>query len=180
MGMDLWWWRLADLENGDIQPLTEPSYDFFYQKQAWSPDRGKIAYMSLEEQKERNDGSSQIHIKNIDGSGDFALTDNIWANVNPIWSPDGQWLAFLSEMDGQYNIFKLFIIRPDGSELRRLGDTVYSDTSSVYTWSPDGTQIAIGDLFIGHISIIDLDSGESGELFHIKEGETALSPAWQP
>ena len=108
------------------------------------------------------------------------MTDNIWANVNPIWSPDGQWLAFLSELDGQYNIYRLFIIRSDGSELRRLGDTVYSDTNTVYSWSPDGTQIAIGDLFIGHIFIIDLDSGESGELFHIKEGETALSPAWQP
>ena len=80
--------------------LTEASYDFFFQKQAWSPANPEVATMSLVEQQERNDGSSQIHVKAIDGSYDRALTDNIWANVNPVWSPDAKQLAFLSEMHG--------------------------------------------------------------------------------
>jgi len=40
-------------------------------------------------------------------------------SVSPAWSPDGHWLAFVSDRDGEW---KLWAIRPDGSGLRLLLD----------------------------------------------------------
>ena len=85
-GLPIW-------KRNEVTQYSEPLYDFFFQTPAWSPDGQEIAYMSLIEQEQRNEGSSQIHVKNVDGSNDIALTNNIWANINPLWSPDGQKIA---------------------------------------------------------------------------------------
>ena len=178
-GQGLYWWRIFNLNTNQIVDLTEASYDFFFQKQAWSPTNPEVAYMSLAEQQGRNDGSSQIHVKASDGSYDRALTDNIWANVNPVWSPDGKQLAFLSEMHGEYNIFALYVMDADGGNARQISEPIFTE-SAVYSWSPDGKQIAIGDIFLGHILLLDAASGKSAELLPAAEGETIMEPAWQP
>lgn len=179
-GSGLWWWRMFNLKDGNITDLTEPSYDFFFRKQVWSPDGKKIAYMSLREQAERNDGSSQIHIMNTDGSEDQALTSDIWANISPAWSPDGEWIAFLSERDGTYNSFALYVIRVDGRKLKRLTEPVYTE-SAVFSWSSDGTQIAIADLFhVEGISIIDVKNRKVTLLSGLTKKGIGLSPSWQP
>ena len=147
---------------------------------AWSPDGREIAYMSLVEQAQRNDGSSQIHIKSIDGSNDRALTHNIWANVNPIWSPDGQKIAFLSEQSGTYYAFALYIMDKDGANVRKVSEDKYTE-SALFTWSPDGKQIAISDINIEGIYLIDIFTGIERQLpLKQKEGDTAYAPSWQP
>ncbi len=176
----LWWWRMLDLETNEIHNLTEPNYDFFYQKLAWSPDGKYIASMSMEEQKARNDGSSQIHIQSIENKTERVLTDNIWANTLPSWSPDSQRIAFLSEMQGEYNIYALYIINSDGTGLRQLTEALYTDTGAHYSWSKNGKNITIGDQNIGRITIIDLAGGRSAELPVTLNGETAFWPEWQP
>ena len=178
-GQGLWWWRVVDLNSDQLVDLTEASYDFFFKKESWSPDGKQIAYMSLKEQQGRNDGSSQIHVKAIDGSYDLTLTDNIWANINPVWSPDGKALAFLSEMHGEYNIFALYVMNADGGNARQISEPIFTE-SAVFSWSPDGKQIAIGDIFLGHILLFDAASGQSSELLALAEGESMADPAWQP
>jgi TolB protein len=87
--------------------------------------------MSLVEQQSRNDGASQIHIKSIDGSHDIALTHDTWANISPIWSHDGTKIAFLSERDGIYNVFALYVMAKDGSNLKRLTDPIFSERTTL-------------------------------------------------
>ena len=176
----LWWWRILDLQSNQITELTEPSYDFFFQTPAWSPDGQYLAYMSLVEQKQRNDGSSQIHVKNIDGSNDVALTSDIWANISPVWSPEGTKIAFLSERDGIYNSYALYQMVQDGTNLQRLTPPIFSE-SAMLTWSPDGQQIAISsDVLTGNIYILDTESKASRELLSLHDGERASMPSWQP
>jgi TolB protein len=179
-GKGLWWWRIANLESKEIAQFSEQSFDFFFQTPAWSPDGKNIAYMSLVEQQQRNDGSSQIHVKSIDGSVDTALTNNIWANINPIWSPDGKRIAFLSERDGKYNMFALYVMDKNGTNLQKLTEPIYPENVTL-SWSPNGQQIAINnDVPVGNISIIDIKTGESRELLHLSDGESAFAPSWQP
>lgn len=178
-GKGFWWWRIIDIDTEGISQLTEPSFDHFFQTPAWSPDGQLIAYMSLEEQAQRNDGSSQIHIRDKDGTNDVALTNDTWVNIKPIWSPDGGKIAFLSERDGDYDIFALYVMDKDGENVRRLTEPSYTEMAS-FTWSPDGQQIAIGDIGWGRIFIIDLDTGDERELVVLQEGDIVLAPSWQP
>ncbi len=176
----LWWWRILDLQRKQVFGFTEPSYDFFFQTPAWSPDGQYLATMSLEEQKQRNDGSSQIHRKSIHGSQDVALTHDTWANISPVWSPDGMNLAFLSERDGKVNSYALYVMSRDGANIQRLTLPIYSE-SAKFSWAPDGQQIAISDGSMpGNISILDLRTKETRDLLHLQDGEFACMPSWQP
>ena len=176
----LWWWRIVNIESNEISHFSEPSFDFFFQTPAWSPDGQSIAYMSLVEQQERNDGSSQIHIKNVDGTNDTPLTNNVWANINPVWSPDGKRIAFLSEQDGTYNVFALYMMDKSGENYQKLTEPIFPENVH-FAWSPDGQQIAINNEFpVGNISIIDLRTGSSRVLLRLAEGESASAPSWQP
>jgi dipeptidyl aminopeptidase/acylaminoacyl peptidase len=177
----LWWWRVIDLQSRAITPLSKPSYDFFYPALAWSPDGQQVAYMSMVEQQSRNDGSSQVHIRNADGSADRPLTHDTWANILPAWSPDGAQIAFLSERDGTYNQFALYAMAKDGSGLHRLSQPIFSEANR-FSWSPDGQEIAIdSNMPPGRISIIPVRTGSARDLPlpSLPQGSFA-QPAWQP
>ena len=179
-GKGLWGWQVINLENGEISQLTDPSYDYFFGTPAWSPDGKYSAYMSMVEQKQRNDGASQIHVRGGDGSNDIKVTDNLYANINPAWSPDGAQIAFLSEQDGIYGSFGLYLIDKDGSHQRKLSAPIFPENSRP-TWSPDGSQIAISaDIGAGGIKIIDVQTGAIRELLKLPRGQSAANPAWQP
>ena len=178
-GAGFWWWRIVALDgSGEIEQWSEPSYDFFYQTPAWSPDGSQLAYMSLVEQQARNDGSAQIHVRALTGGNDRALTTDTWANFKPIWSPDGNKLAFLSERDGIYNSFALYVIAVDGSDLRRLTEPLY-DEGATFSWAPDGSQIAISGGFEGQITIVSLADGSMQTLNPAGEGEHWTAPTWE-
>lgn len=60
----------------------------------------------------------------------------------PVWSPDGQWIAYFSDADGDY---QLYLTQSDGrGETRQL--TTDDETWFMNpVWSPDSTKIAFAD-----------------------------------
>src|SRR5579872_2502701 len=54
----------------------------------------------------------------------------------PRWSPDGRWIAFSSNREGN---FDLFLIPARGGPARQL--TYHNADDYVLDWSPDGTEI---------------------------------------
>lgn len=72
------------------------------------------------------DGSDQINLTNY-GSG--------WDDY-PIWSPDGNKIAFSSYRDGN---FEIYVMNVDGSNQFNLTNHPAGDTNPV--WSPDGAKI---------------------------------------
>lgn len=69
-----------------------------------------------------------------------AITHGLSFDTQPTYSPDGQWLAFLSDRSGAENIW---LAKPDGSEPRQLS---FGDDDSVLVspaWGADGKSIYV-------------------------------------
>lgn len=104
-----------------------------------SPDAKLVAYSVSEAvmTDDRSEWVSQIWIATADGAKATQLTFGGKSSSNPIWSRDGQWLAFVSDRSGKSNLYRL---RVTGGEAEPLTDVKTGVTA--FAWSPDGQQIA--------------------------------------
>jgi dipeptidyl aminopeptidase/acylaminoacyl peptidase len=105
-----------------------------------SPDGSRVAFVVSEAvmQGEKSEWLSHVHVANADGTGGFQLTRGDKSATAPRWSPDGQWVGFLSARGGdKANIFR---IRLNGGEAEQL--TAGKAAVAAYKWSPDGRSIA--------------------------------------
>ena len=104
-----------------------------------SPDGKKVLYAVRRAMMtgERSEYINQVFLCNIDGSSTLQLTQGDKNNANPKWSPDGKWIAFISNRDGKNN---LYVISPSGGEADKITDVKTGVNN--YNWSPDGNTIA--------------------------------------
>ena len=77
----------------------------------------------------------ELYIMNTDGSGQHRISPPGGNSQGPSFSPDGQWIAFTSYFD-RYNVqgCEIYIMRVDGTDLRRLTDNEYCDYQP--RWGP--------------------------------------------
>ncbi|MBZ0281046.1 MAG: hypothetical protein K8L97_09910 [Anaerolineae bacterium] len=98
-------------------------------------------------------------------------TNHLW----PVWSPDGTQIAFLSNRDGEWQIY---VMRSDGSELHPLAP---SNAYPTHSWSPDGktlTYLGVNTDGIEDIYQVDVDGGEPVNLTNNRLYYG--SPVWSP
>jgi Tol biopolymer transport system component len=91
----------------------------------------KIAFVS------QRDGDAEVFVMNADGSHQTRLTDNIFFDNSPTWSPDGTKIAFATNRDGN---FEIYTMNANGSSQTRITNNTAGDITP--SWSPDGTKIA--------------------------------------
>jgi TolB protein len=63
---------------------------------------------------------------------DVQLTEEA-ENFDPAWSPDGQFIAFMSDRDGNLN---LYVMTSQGQEERALTSTPVDESAPA--WRPEG------------------------------------------
>lgn len=79
---------------------------------------------------------SQISIANIDGSNIIQLTNDKTNNMQPKISPDGSKIAYLSNRDGNQEVY---VMNLDGSNQQRITKNDIQEWDPV--WSPTGDKV---------------------------------------
>jgi Tol biopolymer transport system component len=133
-----------------------------------SPDGTQIAFAS-----NRSGGHFELFVMNSDGSHVRQLTSTPTGITNtwPRWSPNGEWIAFQSNVSGA---FQIYAIRPDGSDLSQITD---SGINQFPAWSPDGTRLAVRRGL--DIYVIDV-TGASDPVRLTSIGPLNQMPSWSP
>ncbi|MFQ5660269.1 MAG: Tol-Pal system beta propeller repeat protein TolB [Gammaproteobacteria bacterium] len=121
--------QIADADGFNPQVLLESPQPLL--SPAWSPDGGRIAYVSFES------GSSVIYVQNILTGKRFKVASYTGINSAPAWSPDGTRLAMTLSKDGDPEIY---IMHLSSRTLQRITYNRAIDTEP--TWSGNGDKIA--------------------------------------
>lgn len=91
-----------------------------------------------------NDTRTHLYVVDHTGGEVKQITDGDWNDSQPVWSPDGTQIAYLSNHDEQrWSIPKddLYILSLSDGDTRRVTDGSLSCSSP--SWSPDGRTIAM-------------------------------------
>jgi dipeptidyl aminopeptidase/acylaminoacyl peptidase len=112
-----------------------------------SPNGAHVAYVVSTPDWEENEHVSQIWLVEVTKAEaaprqlTYAtpLGNGTRSSTSPRWSPDGQWLAFLSKREGDEHT-QIYRMPPFGGESERL--TKLETDAQAIKWSPDGESIA--------------------------------------
>ena len=146
---------LAD-RDGRMETLNVPTLEYLSPR--LSPNGDQMAVETNDE-----DGGSSVWIYGLSGETAIQRLPLEGNNSRPIWSPDGEWLAFASDRDGSTSIYRQ---RVDGSGIERLTTPEEGTTHYPESWSPEDT-ISFVSLRDGDRDIwtLSLDSGAGPEAF---------------
>ncbi|MDQ7028111.1 MAG: hypothetical protein Q9P44_21415 [Anaerolineae bacterium] len=121
---------------------------------ALSPDKQRLALALLSQR-----GLTLLNVAQLnDGSNRNQVQDGV---SNPVWSPDGQWLAHTGR---DFRLEGLYLTNQYGENLHLLLDI---DSDGVPVWSPDSRGLAFVTEFDNQnvLQTIDIESGVISTLF---------------
>lgn len=135
-------WRVRPPEAQQLEPFSA-SVGEAASSLSWAPGDSQVAFAMRFE----GAASARIFVSSSDGQ----LRRELVEGDSPSWSPQGDWIAFISTISGPTEIRRLELISSDGARRRVLATTLAADsTDSKWSraaagplrWSPDGSALA--------------------------------------
>jgi len=111
----------VDVETGAVKQVT--SGDFIDSAPAFSPDGKYIAFSSCREPgREIKQIHNDIWVIPAEGGEAKKLTRGQGPAHNPVYSPDGKWIAFLGHLHGHASTAntEILLVSPEGGEVKEL------------------------------------------------------------
>jgi Tol biopolymer transport system component len=112
-----------------------------------------------------------------DGDRDFThaapLTTGVAIDERPVYSPDGQQIAFVSDRGGKRGVWT---VSAGAGALRQIATADVVDTLS---WSPDGRRLVFSTP-IGDSRGLMIVDATSGAMTRVPTPAAAAAPAWSP
>ena len=150
------------------KPLTgDDRADTWDLEPAWSPDGGKVAFVSLGARN--GEAYYTLNVIDVESGSRTPLTGNEKPLSAPTWSPDGQKIAFGSQRADAPGIY---VINSDGSGETLLASSKWDLEPA---WSPDGKKIVYGGT-----GIYLMDASGGGEKLLSSSAGLDSGPAWSP
>lgn len=125
------------------KPTTVPTRTSFYGWLLFSSRRQDTNEDGIVDEKD----GTHLYKLEVSTGHITQLTSGNQRDLYPAWSPGGSQIAFVSNREGN---FELYVMNADGSDERRL--THSSEDEMTPRWSPDGTTIV-------YVLVTTLDSG---------------------
>ncbi len=125
---------------------------------------------------ESNDGGDREIFVYLQNRGAVDVSNHRAADWNPVWSPDGQWVAFESFRDGRRGIYRV-----NPTQVRVTAIAVGADYDNwAPTWSPDSQWIAFISNRDGAPKLYATDVEGEQAIPLSKHDWNDLAPAWRP
>jgi dipeptidyl aminopeptidase/acylaminoacyl peptidase len=165
-GNEQWDLFIVSPETGDVVNLTQTP-DVSEESPVWSPDSKWLAFIS----KPRKSSSFEIELIEPSTGRRSALTSGTskeWGNFQPLWSPDGQRIAFTrTHATGKNSSIWMADLLCSASPASLPQDAVeltpHEDEHlySAVDWSPDGRTLLVSSDAAGdceNVALLDIES----------------------
>ena len=128
----------------DVPPFSLGGMDGY----AISPDGAELCYTMNADAVAATSTSSDLYVMALLGAATPAaaeakkISTSAGADVAPVYSPDGKWIAYLSQERAGYESdrWRLMVYERATGTIRELTDTLDRPVDE-FTWSPEGTRL---------------------------------------
>lgn len=168
---------IMDEDGKNTRRLTyKNSHDFDF---SFSPDGDRLVYASKGSQPEVSEWMG-IYIVEIHSGKTVTLTSQAGYLKNPVWSPDGEWIAYLAR-DKDSDAYDLYVIDDNGIGSRKINEdfNLYKQRTSL-SWAPDSKSLATTCVVDGNIDICLFPINGTAPVRLTSSDNDKMHPRWSP